>query len=207
MEHWAMKAAFSVWDNRIAPVFDVARQVLLVETKSGHIISETRMTLADTIPVQKAVCLAELDVGILICGAISRPLQDMITAYDIRIIPFVAGDLREVIGAWLAGKREIDLFAMPGCCRRKKRIWTSQGVNREVFDMRGRSGGGLGPGGGMGGGMGGGGGRGGRMGGPLAAGPGGYCVCPQCGHKEPHEVGIPCAQKQCPKCGAAMVRG
>jgi len=28
----------------------------------------------------------------------------------------------------------------------------------------------------------------GRRGGPLAAGPGGYCVCPQCGHKEPHQI-------------------
>lgn len=197
-----MKAAFSVWDDRIAPVFDVARRVHLVETESGQIISETQETLADTAPVQKAVFLAERGVGILVCGAISRSLQDIIAAYGIRVIPFVAGDLREIIGAWLSGKREIELFAMPGCCRRKNRIWTSQGVTREEFVMRGRRGGGMGQGRGMGGG----GRRGGRMGGPVAAGPGGYCVCPQCGHKEPHEIGIPCLQKQCPKCGAAMVR-
>jgi predicted Fe-Mo cluster-binding NifX family protein len=197
-----MKAAFSVWDNRIAPVFDVARHVVLVETKSGLIVNEKQETLADAMPVQKAVFLAELGVDILVCGAVSRPLHEMIAAYDIRIIPFVAGDLREVIGAWLAGKREIDLFAMPGCCKKKRRICASQGVPGEVFGMRGKSGGGMGPGKGMGGG----GRRGGRMGGPVAAGPGGYCVCPKCGHKESHEVGIPCAQKQCPKCGVAMVR-
>lgn len=61
---------------------------------------------------------------------------------------------------------------------------------------------------GMGGGQGQGrGGRGiGRMGGPLAAGPGGNCVCPQCGHKEPHKIGAPCARQKCPKCGTAMAR-
>lgn len=197
-----MKAAFSVWDNRIAPVFDVARQIHLVETKAGRIVSEKQEALADAMPVQKVVCLAELGVSLLVCGAVSRPLQEMIAAYDIRIIPFVAGDLREVIEAWLAGKREIDIFAMPGCCKKKRRIYASQGAPGEVFEMRGRSGGGMGPGRGMGAG----GRRGGRMGGPLAAGPVGYCVCPQCGHKEPHEVAIPCAQKQCPKCGAALVR-
>jgi predicted Fe-Mo cluster-binding NifX family protein len=196
-----MKAAFSVWDNRIAPVFDVSRQILLVETKAGRINSERREALADTIPEQKAACLAELGVDILVCGAVSRPLQEMLAAYGIRVIPFLAGDLREVIGAWLAGKGEINLFAMPGCCKRKRRIRASREVE-EVFDMRGRSGGGAGQGRGMGGG----GRRGGRMGGPLAAGPGGYCVCPQCGHKEPHQVGVPCLQKQCPKCGTAMVR-
>jgi len=61
---------------------------------------------------------------------------------------------------------------------------------------------------GMGGGQGQGrGGRGiGRMGGPLAAGPGGNCVCPQCGRKEPHKIGVPCVQQKCPQCGIAMVR-
>jgi predicted Fe-Mo cluster-binding NifX family protein len=193
-----MKAAFSVWDNRIAPVFDVSRQILLVETKAGRIISERREALADAIPEQRAACLAELSVDILVCGAVSRPLQEMLATYNIRVIPFVAGDLHKVIGAWLAGKGKIDLFSMPGCCKRKGRIRASEGVPEEVFNMRGRSGGGRGPGRGMGGG--------GRMGGPAAAGPGGYCVCPQCGHKEPHQVGVPCLQKQCPKCGTAMVR-
>jgi len=63
---------------------------------------------------------------------------------------------------------------------------------------------GAGAGGGFGGGRGGG--RG-RMGGPRSAGPGGSCVCPQCGHKVPHKVGTPCYQMECPKCGTRMTRG
>ncbi len=63
---------------------------------------------------------------------------------------------------------------------------------------------GMGRGGGMGQGAAG---RGmGRGGGPQAAGPGGSCVCPRCGQKEPHERGMPCNQRTCPKCGTAMVR-
>jgi hypothetical protein len=46
----------------------------------------------------------------------------------------------------------------------------------------------------------------GRMGGPRAAGPSGYCVCPQCGHKAPHVHGQPCNQRTCPQCGAMMTR-
>ena len=65
----------------------------------------------------------------------------------------------------------------------------------------------FGRGGGRGGGAGRGGGRGpGRMGGPKAAGPGGNCVCPNCGHKVPHRVGQPCYQMTCPKCGTKMTR-
>lgn len=46
----------------------------------------------------------------------------------------------------------------------------------------------------------------GRMGGPRAAGPGGNCVCPNCGKKVPHEAGKPCYEAVCPKCGAQMTR-
>lgn len=40
----------------------------------------------------------------------------------------------------------------------------------------------------------------------MAAGPGGDCVCPACGHREPHVAGQTCTEKQCPKCGVRMIR-
>lgn len=58
---------------------------------------------------------------------------------------------------------------------------------------------------GNGGGQGLGGGRG-RKGGPIAGGAVGACRCPNCGHTQPHERGVPCTQVQCPKCKTSMVR-
>ncbi len=47
-----------------------------------------------------------------------------------------------------------------------------------------------------------------RMGGNRAgAGPGGQCVCPSCGTKVAHRIGVPCYQARCPECGSSMVRG
>lgn len=64
---------------------------------------------------------------------------------------------------------------------------------------------GFGRGGGRGSGSGGGRGLGGGT--RPGSGVGGVCVCPKCGHEVPHQVGVPCYNVKCPKCGATMVRG
>jgi hypothetical protein len=96
---------------------------------------------------------------------------------------------------------------MPGCCGRGRgRSRMKGGSEQEDRAMTGKnldiningSSGGRGQGRGVQGF--------GRRGGPLAAGPGGLCVCPRCGRREPHERGKPCAEKQCPTCGVAMTR-
>jgi len=51
-------------------------------------------------------------------------------------------------------------------------------------------------------------GRGGRrgLGGGVGFGPGGECLCPNCGHRESHQRSNPCYSKKCSKCGASMTR-
>jgi PHP family Zn ribbon phosphoesterase len=46
----------------------------------------------------------------------------------------------------------------------------------------------------------------GKIGG-FGLGPGGECVCPNCGYKMKHQRGMPCYQQTCPKCGSKMTRG
>jgi len=40
----------------------------------------------------------------------------------------------------------------------------------------------------------------------FGAGPGGSCICPDCGEKVPHQLGTPCYELRCSKCGATMTR-
>jgi len=70
-------------------------------------------------------------------------------------------------------------------------------------NLKGGNGQGRGAGQGQGG-SGGGGGRGG--GNKPGSGPGGNCICPKCGHKEPHVAGKRCYDQTCPKCGTRMTR-
>ena len=116
------KAAFAYWDTRIAPVFDNARQLYLVEAGTNGLTAETREVLANDLPAQKALRLAELAVDTLVCGAISRSLHEMVSAYGIRVIPFVTGEMDEIIEAWHMGKLHEDTFAMPGCRQQRRSL-------------------------------------------------------------------------------------
>jgi len=40
----------------------------------------------------------------------------------------------------------------------------------------------------------------------VSGGPGGMCICPQCGLEAPHTPGVPCAEVECGHCGSPMKR-
>jgi len=192
-----MKAAFSYWANRIAPVFDTSREIQLVESHAGLVIDSRAFVLSAELPMQRTLQLADLGVETLVCGAISKPMQSMITAYGIRIVPFVAGELSQVMQGWLEGRLENETFVMPGC--RGRGSVAGEGRKGQLMNGQGRGRGGRGQGQGSQG-MG-------RGNCASFSAAGDRCLCPACGHPEPHRRGAPCMQQRCPQCGAAMTRG
>jgi len=48
--------------------------------------------------------------------------------------------------------------------------------------------------------------RGRQSGDKPGSGPGGDCVCPNCGYTTSHSRLSPCNQRTCPKCGNTMTR-
>ena len=200
-----MITAFTYWNTRIAPVFDTARQLYLIESDDKKIVKESREQLPEGMPAERILRLLDLGVSTLVCGAISKAMHCLVAAHGIHVVPFVAGELTEVSRAWLEGSLAHSLFTMPGCRGQGgRRFRRMLGASEEEQAMKGKGSGGTARGGGMGQGMVGPG-RG-RMGGPKTAGSIGVCTCPECDYTEPHERGVPCAQKKCPKCGSMMTR-
>jgi predicted Fe-Mo cluster-binding NifX family protein len=206
-----MKTAFTYWKHRIAPVFDTAHRILLIEQVSEQIVHRRRENLTEYLPLQKALQLVAIGVDTLVCGAISRPVHEIIAAYGIQVIGFVAGDLEKVVQAWHNSQLKDHTFAMPGChgkgCHQGRKM---HGDTRRETKMSGKGYGGRGGRQGQGGqgqtGQGQGGKGSGRRANPTPGSNAGTCVCPKCGHQESHERGIPCYQKQCPTCGTGMTR-
>jgi predicted Fe-Mo cluster-binding NifX family protein len=116
-----MKVAVTVWENRISPLFDATRTLLIVDIHNC-VVTEKHVTHFDGIsPFSRAATLEELGVGTLICGGVSDLFAELIEARNIRIIPFVAGPVDEVIDAYLRNDLCHKRFKMPGCGRTGKR--------------------------------------------------------------------------------------
>ena len=112
-----MRIALAVWGGRISPVFDVARRLLILDVEDGAVVSraEKELSTDTTAPIAIRVDrLVELDVDTLICGAVSRPLFDLLSARGVHAIAFIAGEVDEVIEAALEDRVPSPELAMPG---------------------------------------------------------------------------------------------
>lgn len=99
------------WQHRIAPVFDIGGEILVLGDGAG---AHEEHLLHCSEPLHRAEELCVLNVGTLICGAISRTMSEALAARGIAVVGFVAGDLERVVAAWENGRLD-ETFAMPGC--------------------------------------------------------------------------------------------
>ncbi len=122
-----MKIALASWNGRIAPVFDVSRKLLVLETRHRRIHSQEESMLPQDDLFARIALLEQLEIDTLICGAVSRPLAGMVMAHGIRLISFVAGDIDDVVEACLDDALPHPSFSMPGCRGRHRRMEHSMG--------------------------------------------------------------------------------
>jgi predicted Fe-Mo cluster-binding NifX family protein len=116
-----MKMALTVWGNRISPVFDAANMLLVVEIENTKIISRRYEPCYPELTTRLAVRLTEMNVTILICGAISEMPANVLEANGIKLIPFITGDAGDVIDAYVKNIPFMPAFLMPGCSYKRHR--------------------------------------------------------------------------------------
>ncbi len=203
MDRSKLMLAIPVLRSRVAPVFNWCSRICIFkgDGQDGMRLCE-EMEFGALTAFSRLEVLRKRGVKTLICGALSPELLAYGEQLGLMIIPGVAGEIDEVLQAF--GARELDQprFWMPGCMgpRRYRGRRTSADSPCEESCAS--------PGGGD----------------PSepripqrnlpaslrnkqsGGGPGGMCVCPQCGKTLPHRRGIPCTQLLCPSCHHTLIR-
>ncbi|MBW1888031.1 MAG: NifB/NifX family molybdenum-iron cluster-binding protein [Deltaproteobacteria bacterium] len=130
-----MRIAIPIWDDKVSPVLDTASRLLIVEVDDRGETSRFEVYLDKQDLSRKCLRIRDMEIDILICGAISNPFSRMLMASGVDIIPEISGYAEEVLEAYLKGDLFHPRFLMPGC----KRNRSGQG-NRPIHFKKSRRG-------------------------------------------------------------------
>lgn len=111
-----MKVAIPIWGDRISPVLDTATRLLVVDT-GGPETARFVVDLQGDDIVRRCARIGKLEVGTLICSAVSNPFRQRLVALDIQVIQGISGPVEEILAAYLQGNLFQEAFLMPGCRR------------------------------------------------------------------------------------------
>ena len=117
------RAALTVWENRISPVYDSANLMLIIEIEEKQVVTREHESFnaeRTTLLVER---LSERGVSCFICGAISESPARLIHSSGIQLIPFISGNTDLILDTFAKGDPIVPRFLMPGCGpkRRKQR--------------------------------------------------------------------------------------
>jgi len=136
-----MKIGLTVWNERISPVFDAARQMLVLDIEDGQVAARNVLQLdaASASPLERIGQLRASGVEVLICGALSNSFASLLAQSGIRVIAFVAGSVPEVVAAYMSGLLPAQEYTMPGCrCGCGRRARGGGGCRQQQSDSVGR---------------------------------------------------------------------
>jgi predicted Fe-Mo cluster-binding NifX family protein len=186
--------AIPVLRSRVAPVLNWCSRIQIFPQKPAPEGWGQELILPQLEAAQRLQVLREKGVKTVICGALSADLLRYAGSLGLTVVSGVAGEVDEVVQSYWQNTLDHPKFWLPGCrgVRRYRRGWLKEkglpGNGQARTRSRNRNNGSCGP--------------------PReqGLGPGGFCRCPACGARVPHEQGIPCAQISCPCCSQIMER-
>lgn len=110
-----MKIAIAIWNELVSSTFDFSDRILLVEIENEKEVSRSQILLESKSLLQRVNQLKSLEADVLICGAISKTLAEMITAAGIQVLAYTTGRIDDILKAYRVGQLAESQFTMPGC--------------------------------------------------------------------------------------------
>ena len=112
--------------GRISPVFDVAGNLQIFEVENGWVREREDKVLVGRDPYTRAREVTGHGIKTVICGAVSRPLQQALQALGVNVLGFICGSIDDVIRAFADGRLHDERFSMPGCCGQARTFGNQQ---------------------------------------------------------------------------------
>ena len=99
------KVLITIWENNIAPRFDLTTEVLIVHLEDdGSITNRKTMVLAHESTEDLCQLILGEEVGVVVCGGIEEELFDYLTWKKVKVIDSVMGPWESALDRLGEGK-------------------------------------------------------------------------------------------------------
>lgn len=131
-----MKIAMPVWENQVSTVLDFSETLLIVDIEERIIKNEAHFDWSLCNDTLKLSLMQEEGVKVLLCGAVSKPMQIMLENSGINLISGLRGHKDVILAAYLDGTLHEDSFRLPGaamtgCPRRNSKCQNKRFKSRD----------------------------------------------------------------------------
>ncbi len=116
-----MIVAMPIAEGRVTPLLDVARHLLVIEYQRTQESRRRQVHVGQATLLGRLRMLSGNEVEVLICEAVSAPMETLVVAEGIKVIHQICGPADAVLEAYVAGRPAEDTFVMPGCGGRRRR--------------------------------------------------------------------------------------
>ena len=108
------RVAIPIYQNRVSPVFDSCRHMLIIDVEQGTEMNRETVYLDEMSLTERCGLLAKLEVTMVVCGGVSELFANMLLGANMRLLHGIAGKIDDVIKAFLGERLDIPQFYMPG---------------------------------------------------------------------------------------------
>jgi CheY-like chemotaxis protein len=114
------KVAVPIFRSRVAPVFDYCVRVSVFDIGDDRQIERNELYLGTLSPTERVGALIKEGVTTLICGGMSDSLDKMLQTSSISVIGGIAGQVEEVLEAFMSNRIDEPQYCMPGIGEEKR---------------------------------------------------------------------------------------
>jgi predicted Fe-Mo cluster-binding NifX family protein len=109
-----VRIAIPIFQNRISPVLDSCKRLLIVDAEHSREVERTEVGLDDLSLTDRFRIIRNLDADVIICCAISDVMETLLKSTRVRLISGIVGEAELVIGAFFDDRLDEPRFHMPG---------------------------------------------------------------------------------------------
>lgn len=108
------RVAIPVFESRVSPVLDSCHRMMIVDIKDGREIQRREISLENMSRDQRLDLLTRWGIQKVICAGISEVMCRFLTGINIALASGVAGDIEQIINAYICNRLNDSCFVMPG---------------------------------------------------------------------------------------------